>query len=156
MRIKSTPSPKIEWFLKTYPQYIEVLGTSKYFNWVFGSSNVNTFKNDARSNFKVTNIKIKIKQRDQLANLIINADSPRLDVVNDLDEIEEAIQGWDCQVFIGCKAFRTETGIWCGWPIQGSKTKAAPATVSGLGLLYATGKPGRLQTIMPPARRPAY
>ncbi len=38
------------------------------------------------------NIKIKIKQRDQLANLIINADSPRLDVVNDLDEIEEAIQ----------------------------------------------------------------
>jgi len=92
---------------------------------------------------------------DETPAKITNADTLRCEVANDLDDSHQASHRCSCKVFIGCKAFGTETGIWCGWPISGPKTKAAPATVSGLGLSYTTGKPGRRQIIMPPARRPA-
>jgi hypothetical protein len=45
---------------------------------------------------------------------ITNADTLRCDVANDLDDSHQASHRWLGKVFVECKAFGTETGIWCG------------------------------------------
>ena len=46
--------------------------------------------------------------------LALNADTLHLGVANVLDDWAQAGHTQSGKVFVGCKAFRTETGIWCG------------------------------------------